>query len=144
MNKENKIIIGIGVVIIVLLAVMVFKIDTTNKTQKLGNLNVNENAYSQAATYSTSSISTNTATSLLVRATSSRTFVNVCNLSNNTVYLYKQATSTGVALGMGYPLFATSTGNQGCKSYDEIDPYLGQIWGIADATATVSVEYLQN
>ena len=139
MNKAEKIIVLTGIVILGLLAIIAFA--PTN--QPFGSLNVNENAYSGAVTYSTSSIGTDTATSLLAKATSSRTFAKVCNQGASIVFIYKQSTSTGIVTGMGTPLFATSSYLGSCVTYDEIDPYLGQIWGIALATSTVSVESKQ-
>ena len=141
MNKQNITIAGL-VVAILAISGLYFRSGETQKN--FGNLNVNENAYSSGVTYSTSSISTNTATSLLVRATSSRTFAKVCNQGTSTVFIYKQSTSTGIITGMGTPLFATSSYQGSCFTYDEIDPYLGQIWGTALNTSTVSVESLQN
>ena len=141
MKKENIIIIGLAVAILAI-GGLYFRSGETQKN--FGNLNVNENAYSSGITYATTSISTNIATSLLVRATSSRTYAKICNLSANYVYLYKQSTSTGVLTGMGEPLSATSSNGISCATYNSIDPYTGQIFGITGATSTVSIESLQN
>lgn len=143
MNKQNITIVGL---IIVLFAVggLYFKQTKTN----LGNLNVNENAYRSGVAYSTSSILGNVATSLILKATSSRTYAEVCVVTGNRIWIYKQATSTGIATGMGYPLYSTTTATgfeyEPCFKVDASDPYLGEIWAIAETTSTVTVDYLQN
>ena len=141
MNKNLQ--IAFGIIIVGLFAVSVIQGMKISQTDTLGSLFVSENSYSSAPTYSTSSVVI-TAGSLLARATSSRTFAKICNQSANTVYLYKQATSTGVVTNMGYPIYATSSNGLSCATYDANDPYLGQIWGIAAATSTVSIESIQN
>ncbi len=141
MNKIIQIIFGI--VVVGLLAVITLKVYAPAKNVPLGSLFVDENAYSSGVSYTSSTMTTNIATSLLVRATSSRTFVKICNRSANTVDIYKQSTSTGIVVGMGTPLHATSTTGVDCVTYDSSDPYLGQVWGISAITSTLSIESKQ-
>lgn len=121
-----------------------------NPKKNLGNLFVSENANRAALAYSTSSVG-DQAVLLLEAATSSRTFARICGITMfGRVFLYKQATSTGVQPLKGTPIFASSSTAwptlDACLTLDEKDPYLGQVWSIDEAstaTSTVSVESKQ-
>lgn len=119
-----------------------------NQPVNVGSIFEERDAYSSAPTYSTTSLSNSTATSLVSRATSTRTFVEICSVTGDAVvYLYKQATTTGVAVQQGHPIIATSTASysqyDNCFKVDSNDPYTGQIYGISSVTTTVSIESLQ-
>jgi len=114
----------------------------TNDVDVVGNIFSEKNAYSGGITYSTSTLDAGVATSLVSRATTTRNYVEICHLTGGIIYLYKQATSTGIVVGMGKPLFASTT-DTSCARWDEYDPYTGQVWGIGSVTSTVSVETKQ-
>lgn len=139
MNKLTQLVFGI--IVVGFLTIITFGI--YKNENNLGNIFVNENAYTSAS-YATTTMTNSVETSLLARATSSRTMAKICHISGGTVYLYKQATSTGVINGRGNPIypFGSST-PQTCVSYDVNDPYIGQVWGISSVTSTVSVESKQ-
>ena len=143
MNKSIQLFFGI--IAIALLASIAVNQSGFLK-RNLGNLNVDENAYSSGVTYTSSTISNNVATVILARATSSRTFAKICDRTGaTTTWIYKQATTTGAVLGMGSPIFATTTHNMypSCLAIDSLDPYLGQLVAISGATTTLSIESLQ-
>lgn len=111
--------------------------------EQFGSFFVNENAYSSAS-YASSSMTNSIATSLLARATSSRTTAKICHVSGGTVFLYKQATSTGVVVSQGDPIYPFASSTKTCATYDVNDPYIGAVWGISGTTSTVSIESVQN
>lgn len=137
-------------VIFSLVALGVQFLKSDRAPQSFGNIFVGPNAYSSAVTYTSSTLTNSVATSLVPRATSSRSYAQVCfgdnSANSQPVFLFKQATSAGVALNVGHAIYASSTGTSGpkCLRADWDDPYTGQIWGITNATATVWIEYLQN
>ena len=144
MNKLEKIAVIVSAILLVAIVFVGFQV--LNKKASLGNIFVESNAYSGAATYTSSTLTNSLAVSLVPRATSSRHYAKVCQGSTSTaiVRLYKQATSTGVVINQGYPLHPSSTPNGNfCMSIDANDPYTGQIWGIAPTTTTVEIEYRQ-
>ena len=130
-----------------LLAIIAFVgvVNYKNSQGTLGNLFVDENAYSSTPTYTSSTISNGSATVILVRATSSRTFAKICDRTGaTTTWIYKQATTTGVVTGMGSPILASSTNVYSpCFIVDYNDPYLGQLVAISGATTTLSIESKQ-
>lgn len=135
-NKMNKTIIIISII------TLIFIVGLYSKNEgSLGNILVNENAYSSAS-YTSSTITNSIATSVLSKATSSRTMAKICLLTGGTTFLYKQATSTGVVVNQGDPIYATST-PKSCAVYDDNDPYFGQVWAISDVTSTLVIEYKQ-
>ena len=144
MNKLTQLVFGI--IVVSLLTFIAFK----DIKENLGNLNVNENAYSSASTYSTSTLTNSSATLLLSKATSSRTYAKICNPKGADIaFIYKQATSTGVSInaGTGSPIFASSSTSypqlDACFNINSDDPYLGQVWGIVNATSTLTIESVQ-
>ena len=142
MNKSIQLFFGI--IAIALLASIAVNQSGFLK-RNLGNLNVDENAYSSGVTYTSSTISNNVATVILARATSSRTFAKICDRTGaTTTWIYKQATTTGAILGMGSPILASSSNlYPPCLAIDSLDPYLGQLVAISGATTTLSIESLQ-
>ena len=135
--------IGILVVAALVFAGVMLLRDSGDEVQ-LGNLVKDRDAYSGAATYTAPSLVNNTATSILSRATSSRNIAKICNIGADTVWTFKQATSTNVAVNTGYPIYSSSTNAaQSCLVLDELDPYTGEVWGIATATTTITVETVQ-
>ena len=144
MKKENIITIlgAIGFIIAIGVASYVAGQSSDNG---LAGLESDPNGYSGAAEYSSSTLVADTATAVLARATSTRNFAEICHVSGtSTVYLYKQATSTGVAVGMGHPIVPISedAGNI-CKAFNIEDPYTGQIWAISEGIPKISVESKQ-
>lgn len=167
MNKITKLVFGVVLLgLIVFVAVNTYKnkvvVVNNQSNQNLGNLFVNENAYGDNNTiYSTTTLVRNVATLILSRATSTRNFAKICHLHTtdalnaiptSTVFLYKQSTSTGVNMYGGIPIYipiniATTVNRIGtdCVSFNFEDPYIGEVWGIANATATtLSIEANQN
>ena len=143
MNKIEKTVIGLALVLSVISLVVRFP-----GKQVVGNIFVEENAYSSAVTYSSTTLTNDVVTSLIPRATSSRNIARVCvaeNSANNVATkIFKQATSTGITIELGYPIYGSSTdASQICMTVNANDPYTGQIWGISDATTTVTTEYSQ-
>lgn len=140
-----KIQIIFGVLIVGLLATIAFH----PVQQAVGNIFSNDNAYSTGVTYASSTLTNSVATLLIPRAASSRTYAEVCvRASVGVIWIYKQATSTGVSVDQGHPLYASSTSSlypqyDGCVKYDADDPYTGQVWGITDTTSSVAIEYKQ-
>lgn len=117
--------------------------------ETLGNIAREQNAYSSALTHTSSTLTNSVATRVLTRATSSRSTAKICNRDGvERVWLYKQATSTGVAVNQGFPIYATSGTAwpqlPPCLVLDANDPYLGEIWAITSATTTITIESLQN
>mgnify|MGYP001566753350 CR=1 FL=1 len=144
MKKENLLIV-IGLAILLLIGGLFIGKGSVN----LRGIETNPNAYSSAPSYSTSTLTNNLATIIVPRATSSRVYAQVCNYTSaDILWVYKQATSTGVVIGRGSPAFSSSSANypqfQPCFRVDSDDAYTGQIWGIINSTTTVTVEYLQS
>lgn len=144
MKKENLLIV-ICLAILILVGGLFIGKDSVN----LRGIETSPNSYSSAPTYSTSTLTNNLATAIVPRATSSRVYAQVCNyISSDILWIYKQATSTGVVISRGSPVFASSSTNypqlQPCFRIDADDPYTGQIWGIINSTSTITIEYLQN
>lgn len=117
------------------------------KPPAVGNIFRESNSYSQALTYSTNTLNTG-AEELVARATSSRTYCEICHSPTNStldpVFLFKQATSTGVAVNSGKAIFATSSIEGSCMRLDTSDPYTGAIWGISTASTTVTIGCIQS
>lgn len=145
MNKITQIILFIGIIAVGFSAIIYINGLKSN----LGNLNVNDNAYSSSATYSTSTLTNGVATLLVQKATTTRTYVKVCNPSGTDVlaWIYKVSTSTNVVVNKGTPIFASSTTAypqiDACMTINENDPYLGQVWGIVNSTTTLTIESVQ-
>lgn len=146
MNKIEKIVLALAIIISILSVVIQLAISD----KPIGNIFVESNAYSAAPTYASTTITNNLATSLIPRAASSRNIARICHrddsANNVAVFIFKQATSTGVAVvGGGFPIYSSSTSaGQNCFMVGINDPYLGEIWGISSATTSVTIEYLQN
>lgn len=132
-------------IIILAIAIVAGALIISNGNQRnVGNIFTNPNAYSSGVSYTSSTLTNSVAKLLLPRATSSRTMAKICLISGNTTYLYKQATSTGVVVNQGDPIYlASSTASRTCATYDANDPYIGDVWSISDATSTVSIESKQ-
>ena len=145
MNKLTQLIFGILVIsLLILIASVVIKENVVS----FGNINVNENAYSSAPVYSTSTLTNSVATLLLARATSSRTYAKICNpQGSDIVWIYKQSTSTNVVVNRGTPIYSSSTTGypqlNSCITFDDNDPYMGGVYGIVSATSTVTIESIQ-
>jgi hypothetical protein len=142
----KKIIIGI------LIAMVGFMVGyfafQENKPQIVGNILNNDNAYSVGGTYVTSTLTSGVATLLVPRATSSRTYAKVTVLGDAArVFIYKQATSTGVVVNRGSIIFASTTTQYpqfpAEFKVDSSDPYTNEIWGVSEATTSVAIEYKQ-
>ena len=143
MNKIEKTVIGLALVLSVISLVVRFP-----GKQVVGNIFVEENAYSSAVTYTSTTLTNDVATLLVSRATSSRTYAQVCyredSANNVPIKIFKQATSTGIAITSGHPIYSSSTSaGQNCFRVDMNDPYTGQIWAISAATTSASIEVLQ-
>ena len=112
----------------------------------VGSLFVSENAYSGAVTYSTNTLNTG-AEEVLVRATSSRTYAEIChspvNSTRDPVFLFKQSGVSGVAVNSGKAIFATSSTKGSCMRLDTDDPYLGAVFAISLASTTLTIESIQ-
>lgn len=116
-----------------------------------GNVFTHPNAYSSGVVYTSSTLLGGVPTSILPRATSSRTFAKICNdvSPTSTVFLYKQTTSTGVVLNYGTPIYPVAYSSstytpRNCAIYDWNDPYTGQVWGLTNGSGTIiSVESVQ-
>lgn len=139
MSKDTKYIIGAIVIVFLLLT---FSQPSVNPVLK--GIEKTLTAYSGASTYSTVSV-TGVAVEILPKATSSRSYAEICNLGAGRVWIFKQATSTGVAVNTGKALYSTSTTNGvNCVFYGVDDPYTGAVWGVSsEATSTVDVEFNQ-
>ena len=142
MNKLERVILAL----VVIISVMAFGVQFSGK-QAVGNIFVEENAYSSAVIYTSSTLTNDTATLLVSRATSSRTYAQICfredSANNVPIKIFKQATSTGIATTSGHPIYASSTSMRDCFRVDMNDPYTGQIWAISAATTSASIEVLQ-
>lgn len=148
MNKYEKLAIGAAIILAVasILVQFIFR-KAEPRSINIGSIFTEPHAYSTGATYVSTQLTNSLATLLISRATSSRTFCEVCQNSTSSaiVWLFKQGTSTGVAVNLGYPLYSSST-NFGlpCARYDADDPWTGQVWGIAGVTTTVTTSCVQN
>ncbi|KKM64270.1 hypothetical protein LCGC14_1503110, partial [marine sediment metagenome] len=140
--KIEKTVIGLALI----LSVISLIVSIPGK-QAVGNIFVEENAYSSAVIYTSSTLTNDTATLLVSRATSSRTYAQICfredSANNVPIKIFKQATSTGIATTSGHPIYASSTSMRDCFRVDMNDPYTGQIWAISAATTSASIEVLQ-
>lgn len=143
MNKIEKILL----VCVIVIGIAVGGLYVGRNNVSYGNIFSESNAYSGGVVYTSSTLIGGTPLQILPRATSSRTFAKICNelAATSTVFLYKQATSTGVVLNYGTPIYPTSTQlGLSCAIYDLNDPYTGAVWGLTNGSGTiVSVEYKQ-
>ena len=112
----------------------------------VGSLFVEENAYTEVATYSTNTLNSG-AELVLSAATSTRTYCEICHSpTNNTldpVFLFKQGSASGVVVNSGKAIFATSSIESSCMRIDADDPYLGAVFAISSASTTVTIECVQ-
>jgi len=94
--------------------------------------------YTDATNSSSSVLATATTTNPILSLNMGRTNAIVCNNSANVVFLHQkgQATTTGVVVNEGIPIYPTSTAGAQCQSFPGLKGYL---FGIASATSSVTV-----
>ncbi len=124
--------------------------------QNLAGIQSLKTTYTKNSSYSSTTLSNGVATLIISKATSSRSYASVCfasssqlNAVTSTVWIYKQATSTGVVVNLGFPLYqainsvaATTIQNNpdSCKVFDVNDPYTNAVYAIANNTSTLLIE----
>lgn len=101
--------------------------------------------YNTTSTYTSSTIVGNTATELMPRARNFRVYGRICNVNatGTTAWLFRQSTSTGVAVRTGHPIASSTLNIDQCFRVGQNDPYFGAVWGIADSSTTLAIEYNQ-
>ena len=128
-NKVFTVIVAIIVVVAVF-----FIVGRGVQDGQLGALRTLPNAYTGASTMSSTSVGV-TATSILT-ASADRMWAKICNYGSGIVYIRETATDTAATVEHGIPI-SSSTAYETCYVIDVNHPYLGQVYGVADATTTV-------
>lgn len=109
------------------------------RSNSLGGITASgSNVFSGGVTSTSTSVGIG-ATSILTRNTS-RQYVMICNDGSGVVNLHFTNTSTGVSTATGIPI-ASSTTYDTCYEIGPDNMYIGQIYGIADATSTIKLLY---
>lgn len=122
------------VVAIIVVVAVFFIVGRGVQDDQLGALRVLPNAYTGASTMSSTSVGV-TATSILT-ASADRMWAKICNYGSGVVYIRETATDTSATIEHGIPI-SSSTAYETCYVIDANHPYLGQVYGVADATTTV-------
>lgn len=79
-----------------------------------------------------------TTSTLVLDANVSRLWAYGNNTGPSTTWCSKQATSTGVTAGTGFPLYS-----QGSFEFNQGDPYQGQLWCITTSgTSSIALAYV--
>lgn len=147
MKKSEKLIVVLATVLSFAAFALQFAGIFGEEPKKAGNIVVDENAYSSSTVYTSSSLTGNLATLVVPKATSTRTYAQVClsEAATSSVWVYKQGTSTGIVVGGGEAIYpSSSAASKPCLRVDANDPYYGEIWVITRPTGTVvNIDYSQ-
>jgi len=124
--------------IIIAFVVGSFIASNLDRGDTLGGLDVKDSAYYSGSTNGTSSVGV-AATKIFSKGDIT-SYLALCNTGTGVVTIQETATGTGVTTTAGFKI-ASSTNYSGCYIIDPLHPYLGDIYGIADATTTL--EYIK-
>ena len=127
-NKTKIILVIIGIVI------ALFVINSLSDDIKLGVIG-GRDTYSGGVTNASSTVTT-TASSILSRNVD-RIYAKICNAGSGIVYIHEIATTTGVTTNTGFPI-ASSTVYEHCYTIDNNHHYIGQVYGIANVTTSIT------
>ena len=110
------------------------------KNNNFGQTMITGSSYFGATNSSSSVPMVATTTNPILSLDNSRTNAIVCNNSANTVFLHakSQATTTGVVLNEGIPLFGTGL-TTSTKICHEFSGFKGYLYGIGTATSNITI-----